>query len=493
MSYLSDGVSAQVTVDRRLDVPLHRQVYDGYRAAILSGKLRPGQIVPSSRELATDQAISRFPVLHAYAQLVSEGYFETRAGAGTYIASNLPERLMGVSAAARPEHNGAAGPRNLSRRSRLYPAFDLHRVSRICGPFRVHQPAFEHFPFRIWSGLIRQHSRNPRARVIHDIDPMGNRRFREAICDYLRSSRAVSCEPDQIMVVSGSQQALDITARVLLDIGDSVWVEEPGYALGLAVFEAAGCRLVPVPVDGEGMNIARGLSLKKDARAALVTPSHQYPLGSTMSASRRMQLLDWAQSRGSWIIEDDYDSEFRYESRPISSLQGMDSNARVIYIGTFSKVLFPSVRVGYLVIPTDLVERFAMVRLAMDIFPPYLHQEVLTDFMLEDHFGAHVRKMRKVYKERRRALVSCIEQEFNGELEIHGAEAGMHLAVTLPEGYSDVEIAARAASYELLLYPISPCYRGKPALQGFILGFGSTYVEDMPAAVRKLRTAIDLR
>lgn len=488
---MSDGVSALVTVDRRLDVPLHRQVYERYRAAILSGKLRPGQMVPSSRELASDQAISRFPVLHAYAQLIAEGYFETRAGAGTYIASNLPERLMNVSAATQPKHNGAAGPRNVSHRSMLYPAVDLHRASRIWGPFRVHQPAFEHFPFRIWSGLINQHSRNPIARVIHDIDPMGSRRFREAICDYLRSSRAVHCEPDQIMVVSGSQQALDITARVLLDSGDSVWVEEPGYKLGLAVFEAAGCRLIPVPVDREGMNIADGISLKKDARAALVTPSHQYPLGSTMSASRRMQLLDWAQSCGSWIIEDDYDSEFRYESRPISSLQGMDTNARVIYIGTFSKVLFPSVRVGYLVIPTDLVERFAMVRLAMDIFPPYLHQEVLTDFMLEGHFGAHVRKMRQVYKERRQALVDCIEREFGGQLTIHGAEAGMHVAVTLPEGYLDTEVAARAANDGLSLYTISQYCRRQPALQGFVLGFGSTCVEEMPKAVGKLRAAID--
>lgn len=491
MSYPLEGASALVTADRRLDVPLHRQVYEGYRAAILCGKLRPGQMVPSSREFAADHGISRFPVLHAYAQLMAEGYLEARAGAGTYIASNLPERLMSVAADTRPKRNGVVGPRNVSRRSRLYPAVDLHRNSRIWGPFRVHQPAFEHFPFRIWSALINRHSRNPSARVIHDIDPMGSRRFREAICDYLRSSRAVHCEPDQIMVVSGSQQALDITARVLLDSGDSVWVEEPGYRLGLAVFEAAGCRLVPVPVDTEGMSVALGISLKKDAKAALVTPSHQYPLGSTMSASRRMQLLDWAQSCGSWIIEDDYDSEFRYESRPISSLQGMDSNARVIYIGTFSKVLFPSVRVGYIVIPNDLVERFAAVRLAMDIFPPYLHQEVLADFMVDGHFGAHVRKMRQVYKERRRALVDCIEQEFKGELEIHGAEAGMHLAVTLPEGYSDTEIAARAANDGLLLYAISPCYRGKPALQGFILGFGSTYIEDMPASVRKLRAAIN--
>ena len=491
MSYSSEGVSAIVIADRSVEVPLHRQVYQGFRAAILSGKLRPGQMVPSSREFAADHGISRFPVLHAYAQLMAEGYFETRAGAGTYIASNLPERLMSVTTDARPKRNGVAGPRNVSRRSRLYPAVDFHRASRIWGPFHVHQPAFEQFPFRIWSALINRHSRNPGARTIHDIDPMGSLRFRKAICDYLGSSRAVHCEPDQIMVVSGSQQALDITARVLLDSGDSVWVEEPGYKLGLAVFEAAGCRLIPVPVDKEGMDIGRGISLKKDVRAALVTPSHQYPLGSTMSASRRMQLLDWSQSSGSWIIEDDYDSEFRYESRPISSLQGMDTNARVIYIGTFSKVMFPSVRVGYIVIPTDLVERFAAVRFAMDIFPPYLHQEVLTDFMLEGHFGAHVRKMRQVYKERRQALVDCLEKEFGGQLTIHGAEAGMHVAVTLPEGYLDTEIAARAANDGLSLYTISQYCRSKPALQGFVLGFGSTYVEEMAKAVGKLRAAID--
>jgi len=493
MSYSLQGVSALVAADRRRDVPLHRQVYEGYRAAILCGKLLPGQLVPSSREFAVDHGISRFPVLHAYSQLMAEGYFEARPGAGTYIASNLPERLMSVSAESQPERNGGGGLRNVSRRSSLYPRIELNRASRIWGPFRVHQPAFEHFPFRIWSSLINRHSRNPGARVIHDIDPMGSRRFREAICDYLRSSRAVHCDPEQIMVVSGSQQALDITARVLLDSGDSVWVEEPGYKLGLAAFEAAGCRLIPVPVDNDGMNIAVGIGLKEDARAALVTPSHQYPLGSTMSASRRMQLLDWAQSCGSWIIEDDYDSEFRYESRPIASLQGMDTHARVIYIGTFSKVLFPSIRVGYIVIPADLVERFAAVRLAMDIFPPYLHQEVLTDFMVEGHFGAHVRKMRQVYKERRRALVDSIDKEFKGKLGIHGAEAGMHLAVKLPEGYSDTEIAARAAEDGLSIYTISQYYRGTPALQGFVLGFGSTYVEEMPAAVGKLRAAIRLR
>ena len=490
MSYPAEGVSSLVAVDRTIEVPLHRQVYEGYRGAILCGKLRPGQLVPSSREFAADHAMSRFPVLQAYAQLMAEGYFEGRAGSGTYIASNLPERLMSVSSRVLVRRNGTGGQRNISSRSGLYPQAQLNRATRIWGPFGVHQPAFDKFPFRIWSALINRHSRNPNARVIHNIDPMGSARFRKAICDYLSSSRAVHCDPGQIMVVSGSQQALDITARVLLDPGDSVWVEEPGYTLGLAVFEAAGCRLIPVAVDEEGMNIAAGVALKPDARAALVTPSHHYPLGSTMSASRRMQLLDWAQANGSWIIEDDYDSEFRYESRPISSLQGMDANARVIYIGTFSKVLFPSIRMGYLVIPEDLVERFASVRVALDIFPPYLHQEVLADFMNEGHFGAHVRKMRQVYKERRCALVECLKHEFDGVLTIHGAKAGMHVAVTLPEGYSDTEIAARAANDGLSLYPISPYWRSNPCQQGFVLGFGSTLAEEMPKAVRKLRAAI---
>lgn len=491
MGYPSEGVSSIVVVDRQLDAPLHRQVYESYRAAILCGKLRPGQVVPSSREFAVDHGISRFPVLHAYAQLLAEGYFESRSGSGTYIASTLPERMMKAAPDVPRTQRATGGSRTVSRRCKLFPAVTLNRSTAIWGAFGVHQPAFDQFPFRIWSALVNRHSRNPRARVIHDIDPMGSDRFREAICDYLGSSRAVQCKPEQIMIVSGSQQALDITARVLLDSGDSVWVEEPGYRLGLTVFAAAGCRLVPVPVDNEGLNVAKGIALKKNARAALVTPSHQYPLGSTMSATRRLQLLNWAHACGSWIIEDDYDSEFRYESGPISSLQGMDANERVIYIGTFSKVLFPSVRIGYVVIPRDLIERFAAVRFAMDIFPPYLHQEVLADFMLEGHFGAHLRKMRQVYSGRRSALVDCIQREFNGRLQIHGAEAGMHVAITLPDGYSDTEIAERAANDRLSLYTLSKYCLRTQALQGFVLGFGSTPVEKMAGAVRKLHTAID--
>jgi GntR family transcriptional regulator/MocR family aminotransferase len=234
--------------------------------------------------------------------------------------------------------------------------------------------------------------------------------------------------------------------------------------------------------------VGEGLRRFKKARAAIVTPSHQYPLGSTMSAARRLQLLNWAQSSGAWIIEDDYDSEYRYESQPVASLQGLDANSRVIYIGTFSKVLFASLRIGYIVIPPDLVDRFVAVRFAMDIFPPYLYQEVLADFMRMGHFGRHIRRMRQLYGERRTRLVESLREEFGSTIEVHGAEAGMHLAITLPKGMNDREIAARAAQERLWLWPLSPSYISEKPRQGFVLGFGSTPAELIPRAVAKLKT-----
>jgi GntR family transcriptional regulator/MocR family aminotransferase len=486
----SNGISPIIAVDRKATTPLHKQIYNAFRTAILRGDIRSGQQIPSSRELATEIKVSRFPVLNAYAQLQAEGYFESRACAGTFVSASLPEQLMSVQKPVVKAVQSHSGPRHVARRALLFPAFDRTKVPRGWGAFGVHQPAYELFPFQIWASLVNQHSKNPNANALSQVEPLGLERFREAICGYLRTARAVKCEPNQIMIVSGSQQALDITARVLLDEGDPVWVEEPGYVLQRTVLNAAGCRLVPVPVDKEGMNVIEGIKLHRRPRAIFVTPSHQYPLGWTMSASRRLQLLNWAQNSGAWIIEDDYDSEYRYESMPIASLQGMDVNSRVLYIGTFSKVLFPSIRIGYIVIPPDLVERFVAVRFAMDIFPPYLNQEVLTDFMNLGHFGRHIRKMRQVYSERRAVLVECLGNECGDLLELHGIEAGMNLPVTLPKGYRDQEISARAAQEKLWLLPLSPNYLGRPARQGFNLGFGSTEAKRIPGAVRKLRALL---
>ncbi|MGD0295653.1 MAG: PLP-dependent aminotransferase family protein [Bryobacteraceae bacterium] len=489
MKKVPSGIVPVIAVDRKASEPLHRQIYNAYRTAILDRRLRPGQRIPSTRSLAFELGVSRFPVLNAYAQLLAEGYFESRVGAGTVVSGSLPEqftssrptgaRLLTASSVARP----------VSRRSSI---LRLERVPWMqgWGAFSVGQVAFDHFPLQVWSNLVARHCRKMSARSFHYGDQMGSPAFRETIASYLRIARSLRCEAQQIMIVSGSQQALEISARVLLDPGDRVWVEEPGYRYARDVFALAGCHLVPVPVDKEGLDVAAGIRQCRKARAAFVTPSHQFPLGETMSASRRLQLLDWAQKTGSWIIEDDYDSEYRYESSPIASLHGLDSNSSVIYVGTLSKVLFPSLRLGYVVIPPGLVDRFLTIRRAMDLGPPSFHQEVLADFISEGHFARHIRRMRLLYHERRSALADSIRKELGSMVEVHGSEAGMHLTVTLPARSRDLEIAERAARQKLWIWPLSPAYLGEVSRPGFILGFGGTPAEEIPAAVRKLRNLL---
>jgi GntR family transcriptional regulator / MocR family aminotransferase len=491
MRKVGSGLSPVIALDRRNSKPLHKQVYEAYCAAIVGRSLRPGQRVPSSRALALELRVSRIPVLNAYSQLLAEGYFETRSGSGTFVSSSLPDQWM------LPERGSAVSPavqtgrRLASRRLALLPSYKPAPWTNKWGAFIVGQPAFEHFPFRVWSSLLNRHVRSLRVTSLHYGDPMGSENFRDTIASYLRTARAVKCDASQIMIVSGSQQALELCARVLLDRGDGVWTEEPGYWLARHVFIMAGCRLVPVPVDVEGLDVAVGIARSRKARAAFVTPSHQFPLGVTMSASRRLQLLDWAHSSGSWIIEDDYDNEYRYESMPIASLQGLDRNSRVIYIGTFSKTLFPSLRLGYIVLPPDLVYRFLAVRQAMDVCPPHLYQAVLNDFIGEGHLARHIRRTRVVYSERRNILVDAIRREFGTEVEVLGAEAGMHLVATLPKGLRDRSVSKRAALEDLWLWPLSGCYLEKASRQGFILGFGSTTPREIPKAVARLRTAIE--
>jgi GntR family transcriptional regulator/MocR family aminotransferase len=320
---------------------------------------------------------------------------------------------------------------------------------------------------------------------------MGHRPFREAVAEHLRTARAVRCEADQIMVVGGSQPALSLIARVLIEPGRPVWIEEPGYAGARDVLRLRHARLVPVPVDAQGLDVSAGIRKCPRAAAAYVTPSHQYPLGVVMSAPRRLQLLDWARREGSWIVEDDYDSEYRYESLPISSLQGLDRDGRVLYVGTFSKVLFPALRLGYVVIPPDLVARFAAVRDATDLFPPTFPQEVLADFIGEGHFARHLRRMGALYRERRRAVVASVRTRLGDRLRILGDEAGMHFAGALPDEVDDEAVSARAARRGLWAMPLSRCYVGRPRRRGLVLGFASTDTAEAAAAVRRLEAAVD--
>ncbi|HLW83912.1 MAG TPA: PLP-dependent aminotransferase family protein [Candidatus Sulfotelmatobacter sp.] len=484
MKRVASGFLPMIAVDRKDRKPLHRQIYEAYRTAIVSGSLRAAQRIPSSRVLASELGVSRFPVLNAYGQLLAEGYFESRVGAGTVVSSSLPEQFT-PSELAGAEFAASGGSRQVASRCSILPRLEKRSWMGL-GAFGVGQVAFEQFPIQIWTALVARRCRNMDARSFHYGDPTGSKALRETLAAYLRTSRSVRCEAEQIMIVSGSQQALEISARVLLDPGSRVWVEEPGYSLARGIFALTGCHLVPVPVDGEGLNVTAGIQRARRARAAFVTPSHQFPLGVTMSASRRFQLLDWAQSTGSWIIEDDYDSEYRYESMPIASLQGLDKNARVIYIGTFSKVLFPSLRLGYVVVPNDLAERFQAVRRVMDLAPPTFYQEVLAEFIGEGHFARHIRRMRVLYRDRRSALVESLTRELGSTVEVLGGEAGMHLTVTLPQGSRDLEIADRAARENLWLWPLSLSYMGATPRQGFILGFGSTAVMEVAPAVRKM-------
>ncbi|HEU4484482.1 MAG TPA: PLP-dependent aminotransferase family protein, partial [Povalibacter sp.] len=358
MDKIATALIPLISVDRSADRPLHRQIYDAFRAAILRGDLRSAQQVPSTRVLARELGVSRIPVVGAYEELLSEGYFESRTGSGTFVSRSLPEKLTmcepGTSRSPAVQPHTRSG----SQRSDALVPLDNSPWLLGKGAFSVGQLAYEHFPIQVWSRLLARQARSLRTTSLQYGPSGGRMDLRATLANYLRSARGVRCEPEQIFVVSGSQQALQIAALALLDPGDKVWMEEPGYWLAQRVFALAGARIVPVPVDAEGMDVAAGIALARKARMAFVTPSHQFPLGATMSLPRRLQLIDWARSNDAWVIEDDYDSEYRYQSRPIASLQGLDPQARVIYVGTFSKVLFPSLRIGYMVVPHDLLSRF---------------------------------------------------------------------------------------------------------------------------------------
>jgi GntR family transcriptional regulator/MocR family aminotransferase len=480
------GIAPLLALDRAAAKPLYRQLYEGFREAILAGRLGAGQRLPSTRGLAGELQISRLPVLTAFEQLLAEGFFESRAGAGTFVARALADpRPASGRRAAGDALPPCPGRRAAAAQTGLPLAREEPWLGGL-GAFRVSQIAVDHFPFQVWSGLVARHGRNPRASQMLYGDPRGDLRFRETLATYLRTSRGVRCEAGQILVTSGSQQALAIAARVLLDTGDEVWVEEPGYPGARDALSIAGARLIPVPVDEEGLDVAAGIARSPRARAAYVTPSHQYPLGMTLTASRRLQLLDWARRSGAWILEDDYDSEYRYESQPIAALQGLDRDARVVYTGTFSKVLFPALRVGYLVVPEDLVDRFAAMRAAIDDFPSTLYQAVLTDFLAEGHFARHLRRMRQLYRDRRGALAEALRSELGAAVQVHGERAGMHLAAILEPGSNDRRISMDAARQGLWAMPLSACHLGASSHPGLVLGYGGTDIPEILEGVRRL-------
>jgi GntR family transcriptional regulator / MocR family aminotransferase len=474
-----------------LDSPLYQQLYAHLRTAILTGKLTGGTKLPSTRTLADELGVSRNTVLNAYEQLRAEGYLESSTGSGTFVAQVLPETLLGKSSRKTTTRTSPPRP-HLSKHATLQLAAPPAPAPEPLGPglvspFRTSMPALDAFPYKVWSQLIIRQAKHISQQVLQYQEVAGYRPLREAIATHITLSRQVQCSPEQIIIVAGSQGGLDLVSRLFLNAGDAVWVEDPGYFGARGAFLGAGAHVVPVPVDCEGLVVEAGIKRAPKARLVHVTASHQFPLGVTMSVQRRLALLEWANCANAYILEDDYDSEYRYSGRPLAALQGLDDTGRVIYIGTFSKVFFPALRIGYLVLPTSLVEPFLTVRHYVDVHPPILEQAVLTDFIREGHFERHIRRMRKLYAERRAALLEAIKDL---PLEIDEPEAGLRCIGWLPEGMDDVALVQKAAEHGLELWPVSAFSIEPIKRKGILLGYGGSSKEVMQDGVRRLAAAL---
>jgi len=478
--------------------PLGQQVYHAFRRKILAGEMAPATRLPSTRALALELGVSRNVVLLAYEQLLAEGYAEGRAGSGTYVAAALPE----TPRIPRPQRDArrvrAPGSSPLSRYGRRLaelPPVGPGAVSvenRLPYDFRYGVPSADDFPGGVWRGIVARRMRAGSLGAMVYGPPEGQAPLRQALAAYLKRSRGVASEPDQIIVVNGSQQALDLTSRVLLDAGDRVVIEDPQYQGARRVFAAAGATAVAVPVDADGLDVARIRPRATVARLAYVTPSHQFPTGVVMSLARRLALLEWAERTGAYILEDDYDSEYRYEGRPIEAVQGLDTAGRVIYMGTFSKVLFPALRLGYLVLPPPLVAPFTAAKWLTDRHTATLEQEALAEFVGDGHFERHLRRARMRHASRRAALLDALTEHLGDRVEIMGANAGVHLVVWLsdvPARGLDRMIAAAAAE-GVGVYPVAPYYIEPPRRAGLILGYASLTESDIRTGIRRLAAVV---
>jgi GntR family transcriptional regulator/MocR family aminotransferase len=478
-----------VRIDSRLREGLQQQIYASVRRVILEGIVVPGSRLPSSRALATDLGVSRTTTLLAVQQLQAEGYLTARRGSGTFVARELPDDLVqrrGTRPAPRPRHPA------LSRRGTALVAAPpgARRLQGPPRPFRLGTPAVDLFPVRLWSRLVNRRLRSVTSAQLDYGDAAGLRHLREAIADHIQTARGTRCGADEILMVAGAQQGFELICRLLLDPGDRVWMEEPGYPGAGSALRAAGARVVPVPVDPEGLDVAFGARRSADARLVYVTPSHQYPLGVPMSLPRRLALLEWARVARAWVIEDDYDSEFRYGERPTPCLHGLDVDGRVIYVGSFSKTLFPALRLGFLIVPPDLQEGLVAARAAADQHPPTLDQAVLADFIGEGHFARHLRRMRVAYRERLEALTAAAERFCRGVLRVRPVRTGLHAIADL-DGVEAERVSREAAARGVEAAPLAAYYAGRSQpVNALVLGFGAARPDASSRAIERLAAAI---
>jgi GntR family transcriptional regulator / MocR family aminotransferase len=472
---------------RDANTPAYRWLYSALRGDILAGRLRTGSRLPATRDLAQQYKLSRGTVLSAFEELKAEGYLHGSRGSGTYVSSVLPEHLLQVTAQRSQQSSfEKPSPRPLSAYGlRVHPFGNLaHGPTRA---FRANLPALDLFPTQIWTQLAERRLRHLSIPQLLGCDTMGYLPLRSTIADYLNASRGTQCKPEQVMIVSGTQEALDLAGRLILNPGDSVCLEEPGYTGAAMAFEALGAKVLPEPLDDEGMNLPGA----RKAKLVYVTPGHQFPLGMTMSLARRLQLIDWARRSQALIFEDDYDSEFRYAGRPVPALQGLDRHELVLFSGSFSKVLFPGLRLGYLVLPSDLVESFAAAKSVLNRHAPPFEQTVLCDFMVEGHFERHLRRMREVYAERLSTLLESAQRKLAGLLQLSDVEAGLQTVGWLRPGI-DSKAAQRAAGLRKVeVTPLGDYSRVPMKRQGLQLGFAAVNPQEIKRGVHQLAVALE--
>jgi GntR family transcriptional regulator/MocR family aminotransferase len=461
-------------------------LYDEIRNSIVDGRLAAGSRLPATRDLAEQHGVARGTVTAAYLQLAAEGYLTSTVGRGTFVSARIPDAML--QAATRKSAETPGAPRHggqLSARghSLAQTPFAMRPPAKIGAAFRTSQPDLAAFPFELWTRIASRRSRLTRRNLLADSDPRGYRPLREAIAAHLAAARGISCSRDHVVIFNSVQQALYLCAQMLLDPGDQVWIENPGYWAARQVLKAAEARVVPVPVDHDGMNVASAEKTAPGAKLAYTTPAHQAPLGMPLSLARRMRLLDWARASRAWIFEDDYDGEYRFTGRPLAALKSLDQHGCVVYAGTFSKLVFPALRLSYAVMPERLVDSMAAAVSLTARHAPVMPQAVLTDFIVEGHFGRHIRKMRALYGERAEALQTAARQYWSGVLDLPAIEAGLDVAGRFLRPCDDVEIVRRAARLGIETRALSACTIGRQPLtrwQGLILGFATV----PPVAIR---------
>jgi GntR family transcriptional regulator/MocR family aminotransferase len=483
--------------------PLYRWLYDELRTRILAGQLRPGMRLPATRDLALQYGLSRPTIVTAFEQLRSEGYVEGRVGSGTYVSQTLPDELLQAPRA------GSAGTKRRRRIALSAYAQRLQKSPRevvrnilhsraasrggSSGPraFRAGQPALAAFPADLWAQVATRRLRRVSTTLLAGGEALGYRPLRDAVAEYLNTSRGVNCSPEQVLIISGVQEALDRAAHLLLDPGDTVWMEEPGYPRAASSFSAVGAKICPVPVDAEGLDLEAGRRRWPRPRLVYVTPAHQFPLGVTMSLRRRLSLLEWARKSGTVIFEDDYDSEYRYSGRPVPALQGLDRAGVVIYAGSFTDALFPSLRLGYLVAPPDMVDIFGAAGSVSTHHPPLIDQAILCDFIVEGHFARHVRRMRELYAERLGVLLSAAREQLAGLLEISDVEAGLRTVGWLQRGISAERVAKAAAERDVEVVPLGRYAYGRSRPNGLVLGFAAVDGRELRRGVEELARVLE--